>query len=130
MLLINFIQRIRKAHPYYDERYLLVHCSAGVGRTGTLIVLDSMLQRIKEEGNINIHEFVRQMRMQRVLMVQTQVQYNFIHDALDELITCGETEMAATDLRIRINKLYRSTGASGMTGFQQQFQVKMKNMHG
>ena len=61
-------------------------------------------------------------------MLVHNLQYNFIHDALDELITCGETEMAATDLRIRINKLYRSTGPGGMTGFQQQFQVKMKNM--
>ena len=58
-------------------------------------------------------------------MLVHNLQYNFIHDAL---ITCGETEMAATDLRIRINKLYRSTEPGGMTGFQQQFQVKMKNM--
>ena len=71
--LINFIKRVRTAHPYRDSRPLLVHCSAGVGRTGAFIVLDSMLQRMKAEENLNIYEFLKQLRAQRVLMVQTQV---------------------------------------------------------
>lgn len=73
IVLINFIKRVRTAHPYTDSRPLLVHCSAGVGRTGAFIVLDSMLQRVKVEENLNIFKFVRQLRAQRVLMVQTQV---------------------------------------------------------
>ena len=73
--LINFIKRVRTAHPYKDSRPLLVHCSAGVGRTGAFIVLDSMLQRMKAEENLNIYvyEFFKQLRAQRVLMIQTQV---------------------------------------------------------
>ena len=71
--LINFIKRVRTAHPFSDSRPLLVHCSAGVGRTGAFIVLDSMLQRMKVEENLNIYEFFKQLRAQRVLMVQTQV---------------------------------------------------------
>ena len=73
VVLINFIKRVRSLHPYSDSRPLLVHCSAGVGRTGAFLVLDSMLQRIKTEENINIFEFVTRLRAQRVLMVQTQV---------------------------------------------------------
>ena len=73
--LINFIKRVRTAHPYSDSRPLLVHCSAGVGRTGAFIVLDSMLQRMNTEENLNIYEFFKQLRAQRVLMVQTQVIY-------------------------------------------------------
>jgi netrin-G3 ligand len=44
-----------------------------VGRTGAFIVLDSMLERMKKEDNLNIFEFLKQLRAQRVLMVQTQV---------------------------------------------------------
>ena len=50
-----------------------MHCSAGVGRTGTFITLDSMLERIKAENTINIYEFVSNLRKQRVLMVQAVV---------------------------------------------------------
>ena len=46
----------------------------------------------------------------------------FIHDALSELVVCGETEMAAADLRIRMSKLKRQM-ADGTTGYQKQFQV-------
>jgi netrin-G3 ligand len=57
-----------------------VHCSAGVGRTGTFITLDSMLERIKTDDTINIYEFVSKLRKQRVLMVQTSVRtYIYMH---------------------------------------------------
>ena len=72
MTLLQFIQRVRKAHPP-DGPPLVVHCSAGVGRTGTFIVLDTMLQRMKAEGNLNIYEFVSQLRTRRNLMIQSQV---------------------------------------------------------
>ena len=71
--LVNFIKRVRNTHPYSRQDLLLVHCSAGVGRTGTFITLDYMLERIKQENTINIYEFVSNLRKQRVLMVQTAV---------------------------------------------------------
>ena len=52
---------------------MLVHCSAGVGRTGTFILLDSMLERMKAEDTVNVYEFLRNMRAKRVFMVQTLV---------------------------------------------------------
>ena len=78
--MVNFIKRVRKTHPYSRQDLLLVHCSAGVGRTGTFITLDSMMERIKMEDSINIFEFVSNLRKQRVLMVQTSVKsktYNY-----------------------------------------------------
>lgn len=69
--LIEFIRRVR--HGFVSDRPMVVHCSAGVGRTGTYITLDAMLERIKEKDDINVYEFVRNMRAKRVLMVQTQV---------------------------------------------------------
>ncbi|XP_062613945.1 receptor-type tyrosine-protein phosphatase alpha-like isoform X2 [Saccostrea cucullata] len=64
---------------------LLVHCSAGVGRTGTFIGLDSLLTQGRDTGRINVFEFVKQMRENRMTMVQTPEQYIFLHEALN----CG-----------------------------------------
>ena len=73
MSLINFIRRVRKQHPASLDKPLLVHCSAGVGRSGTFILLDVMMQQMKEEGTFSVHQFLRTMRSQRMKMVQTLV---------------------------------------------------------
>ena len=70
--LIAFIRRVRKEHNK-DGPPMLVHCSAGVGRTGTYILLDSMLERMKAEETVNVYEYLRNMRAKRVFMVQTLV---------------------------------------------------------
>ena len=69
---ISFIRHFRKNHSKHGPP-ILVHCSAGVGRTGTFIVLDSMLERLRDEDTINVYEFVSQMRSKRQFMVQTLV---------------------------------------------------------
>jgi protein tyrosine phosphatase len=121
--LISFIRRVQKAHNKEDGVPLLVHCSAGVGRTGTFMLLDSMLERIKAEKTVNVYEFLTGLRRRRVLMVQTLPQYVFIHDALCELITCGETDIAAPALKVKIQRLSKVIPGKGVTGFQEQFQL-------
>lgn len=76
--LIQFIQRVRKDFQYYDTPPLVVHCSAGVGRSGTFIVLDSMMERMKVEESLDIYAFIIEMRKKRALMVQTEVSWNSI----------------------------------------------------
>lgn len=82
--LVEFIRRVR--HGYVSESPILVHCSAGAGRTGTYITLDAMLERMKELDNINVYEFVRNMRAKRVQMVQTLVGFiSLVSSRLDSL---------------------------------------------
>ena len=57
------------------------------------------------------------------LLIHLQSQYVFIHDALNEKISCGSTEIVAANLRITINQLYRSTDSKQVSGFQSQFEV-------
>ena len=73
MSVISFIRRVRREHPTCLDQPLLVHCSAGVGRTGTFILLDSMMQQLKNEGTLSIYNFLNNMREQRMKMVQTKV---------------------------------------------------------
>ena len=80
--IISFIRRVQKAHDKDKGNPLLVHCSAGVGRTGTFILLDSMLERIKAEKTVNVYEFLMGLRQKRVLMVQTLVQYNTTYNMI------------------------------------------------
>ena len=79
--MISFIQRIRQAHPP-DGPPFVVHCSAGVGRTGTFIVLDAMLQRMKQEDSLNIYDYLLEIRHQRLKLVQTEVQLMILYGLL------------------------------------------------
>lgn len=71
--LICFIQRVHKEHPVSLDEPLLVHCSAGIGRTGTFILLDYAMQQMKREGSVSIYNILKGIRGQRMKMVHTQV---------------------------------------------------------
>ena len=75
--LISFIRRVQKSHNKDLGIPLLVHCSAGVGRTGTFIFLDAMLESIRTEKDVNVYEFLSGLRKKRILMVQTLVGFLF-----------------------------------------------------
>ncbi|XP_028332597.1 receptor-type tyrosine-protein phosphatase H-like isoform X2 [Gouania willdenowi] len=60
----------------------VVHCSAGVGRTGTIIALDVLLQQLQKERAVGINAFVHKMRLHRPHMVQTESQYVFLHQCI------------------------------------------------
>lgn len=70
---------------------LLVHCSAGVGRTGTYIGLDKGFAQAIKEGAINVLDLVNSLREERPLMVQAPDQYVFLHEALLEAYTARDT---------------------------------------
>ncbi|KAM6963463.1 receptor-type tyrosine-protein phosphatase H-like [Tautogolabrus adspersus] len=68
----------------------VVHCSAGVGRTGTIIALDVLLQQLEKERAIGINAFVHKMRLSRPHMVQTESQYVFLHQCIMDSLQQNE----------------------------------------
>ncbi|CAG5896457.1 unnamed protein product [Menidia menidia] len=112
--LLGFIRRV-KSKTLTNAGPMVVHCSAGAGRTGCFIVIDIMLDMAEREGVVDIYNCVRELRSRRVNMVQTEEQYVFIHDAILEACLCGDTTIPAGQLRsvyYDMNRLDPQTNSS------------------
>ncbi|XP_051803477.1 protein tyrosine phosphatase receptor type Fa isoform X14 [Acanthochromis polyacanthus] len=117
---LAFLRRVKACNPP-DAGPMVVHCSAGVGRTGCFIVIDAMLERMKHEKSVDIYGHVTCMRAQRNYMVQTEDQYIFIHEALLEAATCGNTEVPARNLYAHIQKLTQVPPGDTVTAMELEF---------
>uniref|UniRef100_A0A8C1XW70 protein-tyrosine-phosphatase n=1 Tax=Cyprinus carpio TaxID=7962 RepID=A0A8C1XW70_CYPCA len=117
---LAFLRRVKACNPP-DAGPVIVHCSAGVGRTGCFIVIDAMLERIRHERTVDVYGHVTLMRSQRNYMVQTEDQYGFIHEALLEAVACGNTEVAARSLYSYIQNLSQVEAGEHVTGIELEF---------
>ncbi|XP_041923019.1 protein tyrosine phosphatase receptor type Ma isoform X8 [Alosa sapidissima] len=112
--LLGFVRRVKSKSPA-NAGPMVVHCSAGAGRTGCFIVIDIMLDMAEREGVVDIYNCVRELRSRRVNMVQTEEQYVFIHDAILEACLCGDTTIPSSQLRsvyYDMNRLDPQTNSS------------------
>ncbi|XP_038572800.1 protein tyrosine phosphatase receptor type Fa isoform X5 [Micropterus salmoides] len=117
---LAFLRRVKACNPP-DAGPMVVHCSAGVGRTGCFIVIEAMLERMKHEKSVDIYGHVTCMRAQRNYMVQTEDQYVFIHEALLEAATCGNTEVPARNLYAHIQKLTQIPSGETVSAMELEF---------
>uniref|UniRef100_A0A673JBZ2 Receptor-type tyrosine-protein phosphatase n=1 Tax=Sinocyclocheilus rhinocerous TaxID=307959 RepID=A0A673JBZ2_9TELE len=128
--MLKFLKKVKTYNPQYAGP-IVVHCSAGVGRTGTFIVIDAMLDMMGAERKVDVFGFVTRIRAQRCQMVQTDMQYVFIFQALLEHYLYGDTELEVTSLESHLNKLYAPLPGAGCGGLEAEFKkltsIKIQN---
>ncbi|KAG8034087.1 hypothetical protein G9C98_008568, partial [Cotesia typhae] len=83
--MINFCQ-IMKRNINTSRNLVVVHCSAGIGRTGTLIAIDIILQHLKDNRKLDVFGTVYRLRQQRINMVQRESQYTFIYNCIKQVL--------------------------------------------
>nr|XP_020660413.1 phosphatidylinositol phosphatase PTPRQ [Pogona vitticeps] len=84
--LVHFVKLIRASRAH-DSTPIVVHCSAGVGRTGVYIALDHLTQHINDHDFVDIYGLVAELRSERMCMVQNLAQYIFLHQCVLDLLT-------------------------------------------
>ncbi|XP_071087460.1 uncharacterized protein [Haliotis cracherodii] len=90
--LLDFMWRVKVIYGQQTEP-IIVHCSAGIGRTGTYIAVESLVEQAKTEGVVDVVSFVSNMRGQRKNMIQTKEQYLFVYQAVARAVTEGDTSL-------------------------------------
>ncbi|XP_070192179.1 receptor-type tyrosine-protein phosphatase epsilon-like [Littorina saxatilis] len=95
--LVDFWRTVRTSHRQQQQSSpLLVHCSAGVGRTGTFIGLDILMDQLQQQQHINICKVVNDMRNDRCNMIQAKSQYCILHEAVLEAYTSQDSRLPAS----------------------------------
>uniref|UniRef100_A0A8C1ZU98 Receptor-type tyrosine-protein phosphatase C n=1 Tax=Cyprinus carpio TaxID=7962 RepID=A0A8C1ZU98_CYPCA len=109
-LLLKLRRRVNSFKNFFSGP-IVIHCSAGVGRTGTYIGIDAMIESLEAEGRVDIYGYVAKLRRQRCLMVQVEAQYILIHTALIEHTMFGETEVSLSEFHSVLNTLRQKDGS-------------------
>ncbi|CAI8031812.1 Receptor-type tyrosine-protein phosphatase kappa [Geodia barretti] len=123
--LLVFLKKVKKLHEL-SKGPMIVHCSSGVGRTGTLITIDCVLEQLKEEEKVvDIAGVIIHLRTQRMKLVESLEQYIFVHDAILEDLLCGDTQIDARIFHKSMRKIINSP-QTYVTEFEKQFKVLEK----
>ncbi|KAL3878266.1 hypothetical protein ACJMK2_030631 [Sinanodonta woodiana] len=95
--LVQFWNKVRNTGVPTTDSPTLVHCSAGIGRTGTYLALDYLYSEGQATGSICVFDCINSMRRQRVGMVQTAGQYVYLHEVLVEALLISGKRVDGTD---------------------------------
>uniref|UniRef100_A0A674C5G4 Receptor-type tyrosine-protein phosphatase epsilon n=1 Tax=Salmo trutta TaxID=8032 RepID=A0A674C5G4_SALTR len=124
--MLKFLKKVKTVNSSFAGP-IVVHCSAGVGRTGTFIVIDGVIDMMHQEQKIDVFGFVSKIRDQRSQLVQTDIQYSFIYQALLEYYLYGDTELDVSSLEGHLHKLHNTHTPLDRVGLEEEFK-KLTNM--
>uniref|UniRef100_A0A672R445 Receptor-type tyrosine-protein phosphatase epsilon n=1 Tax=Sinocyclocheilus grahami TaxID=75366 RepID=A0A672R445_SINGR len=118
--MLKFLKKVKTVNPAHAGP-IIVHCSAGVGRTGTFIVIDAMMDMMHAEARVDVFGFVSRIRKQRCQLIQTEMQYSFIYQALLEHYLYGDTELDVASLEGHLHKLHNTHTQMDRVGLEEEF---------
>ncbi|XP_052279226.1 uncharacterized protein LOC127877412 isoform X4 [Dreissena polymorpha] len=121
--LLHFWRRIR-AHDPDKKQPWVVHCSAGVGRTGTFIAMDILIDEGQARQTVDIYACVTKLRQQRVNMVQTAGQYKFLHRLMVEYLTLRSQFVSNNEFANYQNTLLQVDQKQNKTGLFLQYETE------
>uniref|UniRef100_A0A3Q3MUC6 protein-tyrosine-phosphatase n=1 Tax=Mastacembelus armatus TaxID=205130 RepID=A0A3Q3MUC6_9TELE len=124
--MLKFLKKVKTVNPSYAGP-IVVHCSAGVGRTGTFIVIDSMIDMMHLEQRVDVFGIVSRIREQRCQLIQTDMQYSFIYQALLEYYLYGDTELDVCSLEGHLQRLHNTRAPHDRLGLEEEFR-KLTNV--
>lgn len=124
--LLQLVEMVNKRAAEAPVGPVLVHCSAGIGRTGTFIALDFLLKMARAEGSVDVFRCVQSLREQRVSMVQTTEQYAFLYEVLLEGVLCGATGVPVESIHSHVGRLHEPDAQTRSNGFLREFKALQK----
>lgn len=102
---LSLVEMIELAKAPPSKAPLLLHCSAGVGRTGTIVLMEAALDMALAERRVDVMGLLYKLRQQRVNLVETVEQYEFVHTALVERLFGEPTRQPRDKLAVYLNRL-------------------------
>ncbi|CAN0572474.1 unnamed protein product [Rangifer tarandus platyrhynchus] len=128
--LLAFVELVQEqARATVGAGPLLVHCSAGVGRSGTFVVLWRLLRQLEEEQVVDVFHAVHVLRLHRPLMIQTPSQYIFLHSCLLSRVLEGPHSTRAAEHPIPVRNFARvctERADNGNAGFLGEHQLLLQ----
>ncbi|EMP41989.1 Receptor-type tyrosine-protein phosphatase T, partial [Chelonia mydas] len=121
--LLQLVEMVNERVSEAPAGPVLVHCSAGIGRTGTFIALDVLLKMARAEGSVDVFRCVQRLREQRVSMVQTKEQYTFLYEVLLEGLLCGNTGVLVESVPSHVSLLRQPDAQTQSNGFSREFKT-------
>ncbi|XP_072023715.1 receptor-type tyrosine-protein phosphatase epsilon-like [Amphiura filiformis] len=109
---LRFLDEVNTHNPD-DAGPIVIHCSAGVGRTGTFLAIDAMRKMAEAENKVDVLGYATYMRTRRPNMIQTEHQYVFVYETLLEAFFCGTTQLSVEDVDYRWNDLVNEESLKG-----------------
>lgn len=120
---VSALLRFRRRVLFESQKSMVtvVHCSAGVGRTGTYIAVNWLLHQSQVEGGVDIPSCISRLRDFRVNMVQTLDQYKFLYSAVHQALYIGETSASVHDFADYVGRLREVNYLTGQSEIEKQF---------
>lgn len=126
---LSLVQMVElaKAHAPSSKAPLLLHCSAGVGRTGTIVLMEVSLDMARAEKRVDVMGLLYKLRQQRVNLVETVEQYEFVHEALVERLFGEPTRQPSDKFAAYFNRLKMEKPGGKSTDLELQYE-KLKQL--